>query len=149
MRDQTEISKRKAPARYAAHDVMGYLLDHRHDLSRSHSKIAEAILQHPTAFVEKPIEELVTWIGVSAPTVTRFSRAIGCDDLRDLKLKVMSSMRVGARYLEPATPPAVVVQTLEVEPIGGLEVALDHAASTAFQISGAVLYLMRSLSSLN
>ena len=43
----------------------------------------------------------------------------------------------------------VVVQTLEVEPIRGLEVALDHAASTAFQISGAVLSLTRSLSSLN
>src|ERR1700722_20101217 len=42
-----------------------------------------------------------------------------------------------------------VVQTLEVEPIRGLEVALDHAASTAFQISGAVLCLTRSLSSLN
>ena len=46
-------------------------------------------------------------------------------------------------------PKKVVVQTLEVEPIRGLEVALDHAASTAFQISGAVLYLTRSLSSLN
>jgi DNA-binding MurR/RpiR family transcriptional regulator len=113
MRDQTEISKRKAPARYAAHDVMGYLLDHRQDLSRSHSKIAEAILQHPTASVEKPIEELVTWIGVSAPTVTRFSRAIGCDGLRDLKLKVMSSMRVGARYPEPATPPATLEEVVE------------------------------------
>ena len=43
----------------------------------------------------------------------------------------------------------VVVQTLEVEPIRGLEVALDHAASTAFQISGTVLCLTRSLSSLN
>jgi hypothetical protein len=43
----------------------------------------------------------------------------------------------------------VVVQTLEVEPIRGLEVAPDHAASTAFQISGAVLCLTRSLSSLN
>jgi catalase len=43
----------------------------------------------------------------------------------------------------------VVVQTLEVEPIRGPEVALDHAACTAFQISGAVLYLTRSLSSLN
>src|SRR5580704_264120 len=43
----------------------------------------------------------------------------------------------------------VVVQTLEVEPIRGLEVALDHAASTAFQISGAVLCLTRNLSSLN
>jgi hypothetical protein len=43
----------------------------------------------------------------------------------------------------------VVVQTLEDEPIRGLEAALDHAASTAFQISGAVLCLTRSLSSLN
>jgi hypothetical protein len=43
----------------------------------------------------------------------------------------------------------VVVQTLEVEPIRGVEVALDHAASTAFQISGTVLCLTRSLSSLN
>jgi DNA-binding MurR/RpiR family transcriptional regulator len=113
MRDHTDISKRKAAPRYTAHDVMGYLLDHRQDLSRSHSKIAEAILQHPTTFVEKPIEELVTWIGVSAPTVTRFSRAIGCDGLRDLKLKVMSSVRVGARYLEPATPPATLEEVIE------------------------------------
>ena len=28
--------------------------------------------------------------------------------LRDLKLKVMSSLRVGARYLEPVTPPATL-----------------------------------------
>ena len=52
-------------------------------------------------------------------------------------------------YLYRAVDKEVVVQTLEVEPIRGLEVALDHAASTAFQISGAVLCLTRSLSSLN
>jgi DNA-binding MurR/RpiR family transcriptional regulator len=46
----------------------------------------------------------VTWPSVSAPTITRFSRAIGCDGLRDLKLKVMSSMRAGILYLEPVTP---------------------------------------------
>jgi DNA-binding MurR/RpiR family transcriptional regulator len=97
-----------ADARFAAHDVIGYLLDHESELSRSHAKIAQAILHHPTSFVEKPIEELVGWLGVSAPTITRFCRTIGCEGLRDLKLKVMSSMRVGARYLEPATPPATL-----------------------------------------
>ena len=99
--------------RYAAHDVMGYLLDHATELSRSHAKIAQAILQHPTTFVEKPIEDLVTWLGVSAPTITRFSRVIGCDGLRDLKLKVMSSMRVGARYFEPLTPPDTLAEVQE------------------------------------
>jgi DNA-binding MurR/RpiR family transcriptional regulator len=55
----------------------------------------------------------VTWPSVSAPTITRFSRAIGCDGLRDLKLKVMSSMRVGMRYLEPVTPPDAVAEVQE------------------------------------
>ncbi|WP_165492803.1 MurR/RpiR family transcriptional regulator [Lichenihabitans psoromatis] len=96
---------RASAASFAEHDVIGFLLDHQSELSRSHGKIAQAILDHPTMFVEKPIEDLVGWIGVSAPTITRFSRVIGCDGLRDLKLKVMSSMRVGARYLEPVTPP--------------------------------------------
>jgi DNA-binding MurR/RpiR family transcriptional regulator len=103
-----DIGGSQADARFAAHDVIGYLLDHESELSRSHAKIAQAILHHPTTFVEKPIEELVGWLGVSAPTITRFCRTIGCEGLRDLKLKVMSSMRVGVRYLEPATPPATL-----------------------------------------
>jgi DNA-binding MurR/RpiR family transcriptional regulator len=57
----------------------------------------------------------VTWPSVSARTITRFSRAIGCDGLRDLKLKVMSSMRVGMRYLEPVTPPDTLAE--EQEPV--------------------------------
>jgi DNA-binding MurR/RpiR family transcriptional regulator len=50
---------------------------------------------------------------VSAPTITRFSRTIGCDGLRDLKLKVMSSMRVGMRNLEPVTPPDPLAEVQE------------------------------------
>jgi DNA-binding MurR/RpiR family transcriptional regulator len=103
-----DVGASQTDARFAAHDVIGYLLDHESELSRSHAKIAQAILHHPTTFVEKPIEELVGWLGVSAPTITRFCRTIGCEGLRDLKLKVMSSMRVGVRYLEPVTPPATL-----------------------------------------
>ena len=81
-------------------DIIGYINDKLPSLSRTQAKIASAILSSPRAFVEKPIEELVPWIGVSAPTITRFSHAIGCDGLRDLKLKIMGGVRVGALYLE-------------------------------------------------
>ena len=81
---QRERPKKDFPQNYASHDIIGYLLDNAGELSKAHGKIAEAILHHPTMFVEKPIEDLVTWLGVSAPTITRFSRAIGCDGLRDL-----------------------------------------------------------------
>jgi DNA-binding MurR/RpiR family transcriptional regulator len=55
----------------------------------------------------------VTWLSVSTPTITRISRAIGCDALRDLTLKVMSSMRVGMRYLEPVIPPDTLSEVQE------------------------------------
>ena len=110
---QRERPEKDFPQGFASHDIIGYLLDNAGELSKAHGKIAEAILHHPTMFVEKPIEDLVTWLSVSAPTITRFSRAIGCDGLRDLKLKVMSSMRVGMRYLEPVTAPDTLAEVQE------------------------------------
>ena len=132
-------------ARYAAHDVIGYLTDHADELSRAHTKIAQAILHSPTTFVEKPIEELVGWIGVSAPTITRFSRLIGCDGLRDLKLKVMSSMRVGARFFEPVTPPATLAEVSQRVVMRGQRAILDAQRSIDLgQLDRAIELLTRS-----
>lgn len=101
----SRVMPRPTAADYPANDILAVIVDREPELSKSHRKIAQAILGYPRAFVEKPIEELVPWLGVSAPTITRFSRALGCEGLRDLKLKVMASMRVGLRYFEPPTPP--------------------------------------------
>ncbi|SNB77688.1 transcriptional regulator, RpiR family [Arboricoccus pini] len=85
----------------AGDDIIGRILKVETSLSKAHRKIAEAILREPQAFAARPIEELVPWLGISAPTITRFARLLGCDGLRDLKLKIMGSMRVGLRYFEP------------------------------------------------
>ncbi len=131
--------------RFTEHDVIGFLLDHQGELSRSHGKIAQAILEHPRGFVEKPIEELVEWIGVSAPTITRFSRVIGCDGLRDLKLKVMSSMRVGARYLEPVAPPATLAEVSQRVVMRGQRAILEAQRSIDMdQLDRAIDLLTRS-----
>lgn len=86
-------------------DLLGHIHDVMPSLSRTQTKVASAILTYPRLFVEKSIEELVPWIGVSAPTIIRFCRTVGCDGLRDLKLKVMGTMSVGARYFESPAPP--------------------------------------------
>ncbi|MCX5518275.1 MurR/RpiR family transcriptional regulator [Kaistia defluvii] len=109
----TDLSISVEDAQSAANDILAAILDREPGLSKSHRKIAQAILGYPRVFVEKPIEELVPWIGVSAPTITRFSREVGCDGLRDLKLKIMGSMRVGLQYLEPQTPPATLIEVGE------------------------------------
>ncbi len=93
-------------------DVIGLIIDREATFSKSNRKIARAILTEPHAFVEKPVEELISWLGVSAPTIQRFARALGCEGLRDLKLKIMGSVRIGIRYLEPATPPEGIEEVL-------------------------------------
>lgn len=98
---------------HPANDILAIIVDREPQLSKSHRRIASAILGYPRLFVEKPVEELVPWLGVSAPTITRFCRVIGCDGLRDLKLKVMGSMRSGLPYLEPPTPPATLAEVGE------------------------------------
>jgi DNA-binding MurR/RpiR family transcriptional regulator len=102
-----------SPDQRAASDLLGFIRDRDAEFSRSQRKIGQAILTDPRSFVEKPIEELVAWLGVSAPTITRFCRVLGCDGLRDLKLKIMGSMRVNLRYLEPATPPETLAEVGE------------------------------------
>ena len=86
-------------------DVFSQIIAREPSLSRSHKVIARAVLTQPGEFVEKPIEVLAPWLGVSAPTIIRFCRAVGCEGLKDLKLKVMGGLRVGLRYLEPLTRP--------------------------------------------
>lgn len=98
---------------HPANDVLAAIVDLEPQLSKSHRRIAAAILGYPRLFIEKPVEELVPWLGVSAPTITRFCRVVGCDGLRDLKLKVMGSMRTGLPYLEPPTPPATLAEVGE------------------------------------
>ncbi|WP_454855054.1 MurR/RpiR family transcriptional regulator [Rhizobium binxianense] len=103
----TGIEKRNAQ------DIIGLIVDRQNSFSKSNRRIAQAILSEPHAFVERPVEELSAWLDVSAPTITRFCRMIGCDGLKDLKLKIMGSVRVGIRYLEPQTPPSSIDEVAE------------------------------------
>lgn len=114
------------PTEAPAIDIFGLIQAREAGFSKAQRRIAAAVLTQPQAFVERPIEELAPWLGVSTPTVTRFSRAVGCEGLRELKLRIMGSMRVGPRYLEPVTPPATVA-----EAVSRVVMRAQHAVATA------------------
>ncbi len=109
-------------------DIFSQIIAREPQLSRSHKVIARVVLTHPREFVEKPIEALAPWVGVSAPTIVRFCRAVGCEGLKDLKLKVMGGLRVGLRYLEPLTPPRNTEEIVE-----RVMRRAQHAMATALQ----------------
>ena len=107
-------------------DVFSRIAAIEPQLSRAHRLIAQTILASPQEFIEKPVEDLAPWIGVSAPTITRFARVAGCEGLRELKLQVMTGLRVGLRYFEPPSPPQ---DTSEV--IARVIRRAQHAMATA------------------
>jgi DNA-binding MurR/RpiR family transcriptional regulator len=96
--DGTSLPQERHPAfqeKRNAQDIIGVIVNGQSGFSKSNRRIAEAILHEPHRFVEMPIEELTGWLNVSAPTVTRFARTVGCDRLKELKLKTICSVRVG------------------------------------------------------
>ena len=68
-------------------------------LSAGQQRIGAMILQDPRWAMQANVEDLAARAEVSAPTIVRFARVVGCDGLRDLKLKLAAALAVGAPYL--------------------------------------------------
>ena len=69
-------------------------------LRPSERRVAEAVLADVNFAVHSANGELGRRAGVSEPTVSRFSRAVGCAGVRELKVKLAQSLVVGRIYLE-------------------------------------------------
>lgn len=57
-------------------------------LSQQENRVAEAILRDPLFASSATIEQLAGRAEVSAATITRFVRSVGCEDIRDLRMKL-------------------------------------------------------------
>lgn len=57
-------------------------------LSQQESRVASTILKNVGFAASATIEQLAARSKVSAPTITRFARSIGCDDIRDLRMRL-------------------------------------------------------------
>ena len=81
--------------------------------------------------------ELARRAGVSEPTVTRFSRSVGCRGVRELKVRLAQATAVGRIYLE--LPPHVGHRTgapcaLAIGVSGNSQ--RDHGSRTAIAEGG-------------
>ena len=72
------------------------------ELSKAHRQIAGMVLADPQWSVQSNVEELAARAGVAKPTIVRFARAVGCEGLKDFKLKLAGSLALGTSYLHRA-----------------------------------------------
>ena len=71
-------------------------------LSQVNQRLARLILADPASAMQSNVDEIAAAAEVGKPTVVRFARLVGCDGLKDLKLKLAASLALGANYLHRA-----------------------------------------------
>ncbi|SFP23160.1 DNA-binding transcriptional regulator, MurR/RpiR family, contains HTH and SIS domains [Bradyrhizobium sp. Ghvi] len=86
-------------------DILSVIRQSAAALSPSEQRVATVLLADLEFAIHASNSALARRARVSEPTVTRFSRSIGCRGVRDLKVKLAQAMAVGRIYVEP--PPHV------------------------------------------
>ncbi|WDR06837.1 MurR/RpiR family transcriptional regulator [Devosia rhodophyticola] len=86
-------------------DIISQIRDNYAELRPAERRVADIVLADVAFCVAASNAEIALRADVSEPTVTRFCRAIGCDGVRDFKVKLAQSVVVGRIYLAASQPP--------------------------------------------
>jgi len=85
-------------------DILSIIKDSYGELRPAERRVADVVLADVGFAVDASNADIARRAEASEPTVTRFCRAIGCDGVRDFKLKLAQSVVVGRLYLAPGEP---------------------------------------------
>ncbi|WP_459617356.1 MurR/RpiR family transcriptional regulator [Bordetella sp. 2513F-2] len=85
-------------------DIVYQIRSRRDTLSVTERKVADAILDDIAHASSATVDQLARKAGVSIATISRFARSVGCDDTRDLKLRLAQASAIGERFLDGNSP---------------------------------------------
>jgi RpiR family transcriptional regulator, carbohydrate utilization regulator len=103
---QAEASQEMAAIETRELDLLSTIRSLLPKLSKSHKRIAEMVLADPHWAMQSSVDDLAFRAGVGKPTIIRFSRSVGCEGLKDFKLKLAGNLALGANYLHRAVRPS-------------------------------------------
>ena len=83
-----------------AFDIVARIAECAPELRSAERKVAALILDDLTGASRASIGALAERAQVSVATVTRFAKAVGCRDVRELKLRLAQAAAVGQRFLQ-------------------------------------------------
>ncbi|MBH1973540.1 MAG: MurR/RpiR family transcriptional regulator [Rhodobacteraceae bacterium] len=96
-----------------AQELIAALADEAGKLSALERKLAASVLADVNFAINASITEIADRAGVSAPTVTRFCRRLGCASFSDFKVQLAKSTYVGLRYLKPESMTSTATEVAE------------------------------------
>lgn len=103
---QTETASGASAERTSApfDDIISRLRELRSDMKPAERRVADVVLGDVEFAVRASNTTLAAQANVSEPTVTRFCRTLGCEGVRDFKLRLAQSLVVGDLYFQNPPP---------------------------------------------
>jgi DeoR family galactitol utilization operon repressor len=130
-------------------NVVGQISRDRADLSRAFRAVADFLASDPEAFIRNPLRDLSEAIGVSEPTLIRFSRHYGFKGFPDLRLAVAMSLAASdtrkSEQLEPNLTDKEVVNRRAKRAIAEAAFALIDVDSSILLDSGSTVKILAEL----
>ncbi len=99
-------------------DILSRITGNFAGLRDAEKKVADLIFADIDFVAEANISDIAARADVSDASVTRFARAVGCDNVRDLKLRLNRALAAGRRFIQDAGE------------VDGLNAVYDIAAQT-------------------
>lgn len=115
-------------------DIVSKIKALEETLKTSEKKVADLILNNLEWAGNASIHEIAAKAGVSEATVTRFSRAVGCKNVRDLKQALVSSFAIGQRFIEGHIDPITDENGAMGQVVKGIMQALKSASDQTSQV---------------
>jgi len=80
-------------------DIVSCISERFNALRDAEKKVAKLVMDDLDSCANASITQLAERAGVSEATITRFAKAVGCKNVRDLKIKLAQSLAVGQRFI--------------------------------------------------
>jgi len=151
MNDLTETQNAYSPAARdnGSADLLGAIRASMDSFSPGQRAIAAVILDDPNWAVQAPVEDLAARADVSPPTIVRFARVVGCDGLRDFKLKLAGALAFGTAYLHrnvrPGDAPADIVRNVVGSTLSVLSGWQQHIDAAAVERAAEAIHHARRI----
>jgi len=80
-------------------DIISCISERFNALRDAEKKVAKVIMDDLDMAANASITQLAEQASVSEATITRFAKAVGCKNVRDLKIKLAQSLAIGQRFM--------------------------------------------------
>ncbi|MFD1804399.1 SIS domain-containing protein [Mixta tenebrionis] len=86
-------------------DILFQIGKRLNELSQQEARVARAVLANVSFAASATIDQLASHAGVSPATITRFAKSVGCEDIRELRMKLAQASASHSRYMAPGAAP--------------------------------------------